>query len=93
MPLTYSILAQLSTGQNYGSTFSTTGLMDPKYRRIYQGTNGIGYPIANIPSSVNDLFTSMSDYSSTENLFVLSTFSQHGVDKRSIGRLSIAVCY
>jgi hypothetical protein len=80
MPLTYSILAQLSTGQNYGSTFSTTGLMNPKYRRIYQGTNGIGYPIANIPSSVDDLFTSMSDYSSTENLFVLSTFSQHGVN-------------
>jgi len=80
MPLTYSILAQLSTGQNYGLTFSTTGNMNPKYRRIYRGSNGAGYGIANVPSSVNDPFTSMVNYASTTNLFVLSTFSQHGVD-------------
>ena len=71
----YSIYAKLSTGQNYGLTFSTVGDLSPKYYTIYSSSSGL----ANIRSYTQS-FTNWPTYGSVAQEFKWATFSQHGIN-------------
>lgn len=76
VPLTYSIISKLSTGQNFGFTQSTQGNLTVTYNKIYEQS----YASSSVPSSATQSFSSMSIYSGNIIEFNLSTFSQHGID-------------
>jgi len=56
VPLTYSVLAMLATGTNYGLTYSTQGVLTPRYHTLYVRHSDIG--IASWPSGPSQSFPS-----------------------------------
>jgi hypothetical protein len=77
VPVTYSVLAKLVTGQNYGMSCSTVGDLNPQYRTLNSSS-----PIysSTIPTSVTQSFTSIVQFGGNPQEFVLSTFSQFGIN-------------
>lgn len=80
LPLTYSILSTLKTGNMFGFTQSTQGLINVNYNYIHQ----INYPIATYPLPISvtqsfyipsggGIFSGVIEYG-------ISTFSNYGVD-------------
>jgi hypothetical protein len=74
VPVNYNIFAKLSTGLNYGLTFSTSGSLNPQYYTIYNRTSNN----FSLITSYTQSFADWSIYGSTPQEFRWSTFSQHG---------------
>jgi hypothetical protein len=77
VPVTYTVDAKLVTGQNYGVSYSTVGNLTPNYRYIYSRTGAF----SSRPTSSTQSFSDIGLYGiGNTQQFVLSTFSQHGVN-------------
>jgi len=70
----YNISAKLSSGLNYGLTFSTSGTLNTQYYTIYSRTSNNFLQFASYTQS----FSNWGIYGSTPQEFKWSTFSQHG---------------
>ena len=93
VPLTYSVLAMLATGVNYGLTYSTQGFLTPRYHNLYDrhaSINIIFTPTpptqpftngANGPNSLDWDFSIIGITQSGTNLIqIIATYSNNFVD-------------
>ena len=56
VPLTYSVISMLATGANYGLTYSTQGVLTPRYHKLYVRHSDIG--LISWPSGPSQSFSS-----------------------------------
>jgi hypothetical protein len=78
VPVTYSVLAKLLTGSNYGMSASIYGDLNPQYFRL--NNSNPQFTAGTIPVFVTQSFDSIPAFSKYNQTFILSTFSQYGVN-------------
>lgn len=79
VPLTYSVVAMLATGVNYGLTYSTQGFLTPRYHNLYDRHNSISY--SNTPTPATQPFPNGANGPGSENWsFSLVSITQSGVN-------------
>jgi len=78
VPVNYRVGAKLTTGINYGASYSTIGSLNPRYRYVYNRLASL----SSKPLFATQSFTAMSIYGGPGYVhkFIMSTFSQNGVD-------------